>query len=109
MTRSISTLIKGFVGAMMICVCFFKIKELVGRQQESLGVLDYVATYLGGSFDLFSQYMRETRGAFKGSRRLCIKSSRQSVPKFVTCRLYGRLFCYRENPGEMAGCWKSIC
>lgn len=38
----------------------------MGRQQESLGVLDYVATYLGGSFDLFSQYMRETRGAFKG-------------------------------------------
>lgn len=63
---NISTLIKGFVGAMVICVCFFKIKELVGRQQESLGVLDYVATYLGGSFDLFSQYMRETRGAFKG-------------------------------------------
>lgn len=63
---NINTLIKGFVGAMVICVCFFKIKELVGRQQESLGVLDYVATYLGGSFDLFSQYMRETRGAFKG-------------------------------------------
>ena len=20
---------------------------------------------------------------------------------FVTCRLHGRLFCYRENPGEM--------
>ena len=21
--------------------------------------------------------------------------------QFVTCRLHGRLFCYRENPGEM--------
>ena len=63
---NISTLIKGLVGAMVICICFFKIKELVGRQQESLGVLDYVATYLGGSFDLFSQYMRDSGGIFKG-------------------------------------------
>lgn len=30
-----------------------------------------------------------------------LNASRQSVPKFVTCRLQGRLFCYRENPGEM--------
>ena len=51
---------------MVVCISFFKIKELVGRQQESLGVVDYVATYLGGSFDLFSQYVREGRESFKG-------------------------------------------
>ena len=63
---NIVSLIKGFVIAVVVCISFFKIKELVGRQQESLGVVDYVATYLGGSFDLFSQYVREGRESFKG-------------------------------------------
>lgn len=56
---NIDSLIKGFDVAVIICVCFLKIKALVRRQQESLGVLDYVATYLGGLFDLFSQYIRD--------------------------------------------------
>lgn len=63
---NIVSLIKGFVIAVVVCISFFKIKELVGRQQESLGVVDYVATYLGGSFDLFSQHVREGRESFKG-------------------------------------------
>lgn len=63
---NIASLIKGFVVAVIVCICFFKIKEVVGRQQESLGVVDYVATYLGGSFDLFSQYIRERRETLRG-------------------------------------------
>ena len=29
------------------------------------------------------------------------KGFETKCPEVVTCRLYGRLFCYRENPGEM--------
>ncbi len=44
------------------CVFFYEVQELIGRQQESEGILDYIASYLGGSIDLFSQYIREPMG-----------------------------------------------
>ncbi len=55
------------------------------------------AAYQSGE-KLFSEYDQKTKN-YTGKRG--INASRQSVPKFVTCRLQGRLFCYRENPGEM--------
>lgn len=45
------------------CVLFYNIQELVGRQQESNGVIDYICTYLGGSYDLFSQFLRENHNS----------------------------------------------
>lgn len=54
----IGTMIKMSIVLIVICVVFFYIKELIGRQQVSNGVFDYIATYLGGSIDLFGQYIR---------------------------------------------------
>lgn len=49
--------VKLFIAVFIIGYIFFKVRELVGRQQETKGLIDYISTYLGGSFDLFSQYL----------------------------------------------------
>lgn len=58
---NIKRIIQAAMGITIICILFFNVQELVGRMQQSEGTLDYLTTYLGGSFDLFSQYLRENR------------------------------------------------
>ena len=58
---NIKRIIQAAMGITIICILFFNVQELVGRMQQSEGPLDYLTTYLGGSFDLFSQYLRENR------------------------------------------------
>ena len=54
--------IKGVILFIIICVLFFKVQEFIGRDQSKMSILDYVATYLGGSMDLFSQYIKNPNG-----------------------------------------------
>lgn len=52
--------IKKIVKIILVAFCFmylfYSAKELVGRSQE-YNFIDYILTYLGGSIDLFSQYI----------------------------------------------------
>lgn len=59
---NIKNLVKILFFGVVVCILFFEVQELIGRQQKSIGVLDYIMTYVGGSFDLFSQYVRNPMG-----------------------------------------------
>lgn len=56
---NIKRIVQVVIALVVVCILFFNIQEMVGRQQKSQGVIDYISTYLGGSYDLFSQYIRE--------------------------------------------------
>ena len=60
---NIKRIIQAVMGITLICILFFNVQELVGRMQQSEGPIDYLTTYLGGSYDLFSQYLRENRSS----------------------------------------------
>ncbi len=60
---NIKRIIQAVVGIAIICILFFSVQEMVGRMQQSEGPIDYLTTYLGGSYDLFSQYLRENRNS----------------------------------------------
>jgi oligosaccharide repeat unit polymerase len=57
-TLNVKRFIQVVAAFVLVSVIFFQVRELVGRQQRTEGIVDYIATYVGGSFDLFSQYLR---------------------------------------------------
>lgn len=55
----IKKIVKVFIISSVICVSFYQVKDLVGRQQEDIGVVRYATTYLGGNIQLLDQYLRD--------------------------------------------------
>lgn len=55
--KSVRLVKRALVGAGIISVIFYEIKELVGRIQVSNGLLAYITNYFGGSVELFDQYL----------------------------------------------------
>jgi len=53
----IKNIVYSVVSVMLVLFIFYQVKEIFGRQQEDLGVIGYVTTYLGASIQLFDQYL----------------------------------------------------
>lgn len=53
----IKKIVKIALSAFCFMYLFYSVKELVGRSQE-YDFMDYILTYLGGSIDLFGQYIQ---------------------------------------------------
>lgn len=59
---SIRNIFKYICFAILILLGFYYVQEMIGRMQGENSIIDYITMYLGGSIDLFSQYIRDPQG-----------------------------------------------
>ena len=59
---SIRNIFKYICFVILLLLGFYYVQEMIGRMQGENSIIDYITMYLGGSIDLFSQYIRDPQG-----------------------------------------------